>query len=225
MIISYEANTPAEAWKYVLKKFPTHGVIVNGKKPVDDTKAIDGVIITKIKNPTDRVEKNPVYGQKFIDEYKTQFLNPDCNGFEYTYGNRLCAYSWANGVVSYEDELVVSQNQIGYIIKTLSKDKASRRAVAITWQPWVDEFVEDVPCLQLVKCRVMKNKLHMEVVFRSHDMLLGYYPNVLGLSYLMDHIADHVGVQKGSLTVVSLSPHVYYNRDRDVYKAVTGLSI
>ena len=223
MIISYEANTPAEAWRYVLKQFPSHGVIVNGKKPVDDTKAIDGVIITKIKNPTDRVEKNPVYGQKFIDEYKTQFLNPDSRGFEYTYGERLCAYE--------DNEAYCHRNQINYIIKILQKDSKSRRAQAITWNPFFDtdedceDMPEDVPCLQLVKCRVMKNKLHMEVVFRSHDMLLGYYPNVLGLSYLMDHIADHVGVQKGSLTVVSLSPHVYYNRDRDVYKAVTVLSI
>lgn len=219
MIISYEANTPAEAWRYVLKQFPSHGVIVNGKKPVDDTKAIDGVIITKIKNPTDRVEKNPVYGQKFIDEYKTQFLNPDSRGFEYTYGQRFCSYMGS--------AYFANVNQIKYIIQELNRNVNSRRAQAITWNPLIDtrEGVEDVPCLQLVKCRVMKNKLHMEVVFRSHDMLLGYYPNVLGLSYLMDRIADHVGVQKGSLTVVSLSPHVYYNRDRDVYKAVTGLSI
>lgn len=220
MIISYEANTPAEAWRYVLKQFPTHGIIVAGKKSDDDTKAIDGVIITKIKNPTDIVEKNPVYGQGFIDEYKKSFLSANTAGFEYRYGERLCAYE-------HDGEIPDVINQIDYIIRTLRKDSKSRRAQGIIWNPFIDtnEKIEDVPCLQLVKCRVMKNKLHMEVVFRSHDMVLGYYPNVLGLSYLMDHIADHVGVQKGSLTVVSLSPHVYYNRDRDVYKAVTGLSI
>lgn len=213
MIINYTANTPAEAWRYVLKQFPTHGIIVG------DTKTIDGIIITEIKNPTDTVEKNPMYQQGFINAYKTQFLDGDCRGFEYTYGERLCAYP--------DTEERVGLNQIDYIIKTLQKDKTSRRAQAITWNPYIDtwENVKDVPCLQLVKCRIMKNKLHMEVVFRSHDMLSGYYPNVLGLSYLMDYIAEKVGVQKGHLTVVSLSPHVYHNRDRDMFKAVTGLKI
>lgn len=217
MIISYTANTPAEAWRYVLKQFPEHGIITG------DTKTIDGVIITEIKNPTDSVEKNPMYQQGFINAYKTQFLDTDCRGFEYTYGNRLCAYE--------DNEAYCYRNQINYIIKILQKDSKSRRAQAITWNPFFDtdedceNMPEEVPCLQLVKCRIMKNKLHMEVVFRSHDMLSGYYPNVLGLSYLMGYIAEKVGVQKGHLTVVSLSPHVYHNRDRDMFKAVTGMRI
>lgn len=213
MIINYTANTPGEAWRYVLKQFPTHGIIVN------DTKTIDGIIVTEIKNPTDTVEKNPMYQQGFINAYKTQFLDGDCRGFEYTYGERLCKYE--------DNEGYCCVNQIDYIIKTLQKDKTSRRAQAITWNVFydTDKDVKDVPCLQIVKCRIMKNKLHMEVVFRSHDMLSGYYPNVLGLSYLMDYIAEKVGVQKGHLTVVSLSPHVYHNRDRDMFKAVTGLKI
>ena len=213
MIFEHTANTPGEAWRHVLKLFPEHGIITG------DVKTIDGVIITEIKNPTDSVEKNPMYQQGFINAYKTQFLDTDCRGFEYTYGERLFAYP--------DREEYFEMNQIDYIIKTLQKDSKSRRAQAITWNPYIDawEDVKDVPCLQLVKCRVMKNKLHMEVVFRSHDMLSGYYPNVLGLSYLMDYIAEKVGVQKGHLTVVSLSPHVYHNRDRDVFKAVTGMRI
>lgn len=214
MIISYTANTPGEAWRYVLKQFPDYGVIVK------DTKTIDGVIVTEIKNPTDNVEKNPVYGQAFIDEYKKQFLTPINKGFEYTYGQRLIEYP--DG----KDKWSLSINQLEYIIKMLRADKNTRRAQAITWNPFVDTAVVDVPCLQIVKCRIVKGKMHMEVVFRSHDMLLGYYPNVLGLSYLMDYLVNEIGgVTKGHLTVVSLSPHVYYNRDRDTFKAVTGLRI
>ena len=219
MIISYTANTPAEAWRYVLKQFPKHSFIVKGVRDAEDTKAIDGVIITEIKNPTDLVEKNPMYQQGFINAYKEQFVNPDKGGHEYRYGERLFAYP--------DREEYFGMNQIDYIIRTLQKDKTSRRAVAITWNPYIDtwEDVKDVPCLQLIKCKIVNYRLHMEVVFRSHDMLSAYYPNVLGLSYLMDYIAERIGLPKGRLTVVSLNPHVYHNRDRDKFKQVTGMRI
>lgn len=214
MIINYTANTPGEAWRWVLKQFSSNGIVIK------DCKTIDGIIVTEIKNPTDRVEKNPVYGQTFIDEYKKQFLCANKNGFEYTYGQRLLAYP------DEERNLAWEVNQIEYLIKELKRDKNSRRAQGITWNPLIDPEKEDVPCLQLVRCVIVKGRLNMEVVFRSHDMLLGYYPNVLGLSYLQDYIINEIrGVSKGYLRVVSMSPHIYYNRDRDVYKAVTGLKI
>lgn len=210
----YTANTPHEAWKHILNFFVFHGTVIG------NCKTFDGIIVTEIRNPTDKVEKNPLYGQMFIDEYKTQFLNSDPKGFEYTYGERLCAYLTYDGIMC-------KVNQIDYIIRELKKDVNSRRAQAITWKPLFDtdcgdDDVEDVPCLQLVRCVVVHGRLNMEVVFRSHDMLKGYYPNVLGLSYLMDYIVKEVGgVTKGYLRVVSMSPHIYLS-DRDVFKALTG---
>lgn len=210
MIISYTANTPAEAWRYVLKQFTSNGVVIG------NCKTFDGVIVTEIKHPTDRIEKNPLYGQAFVDEYKKQFLNTNAGGFEYTYGQRLCSYP--NGEY-------YAVNQIKYIIEGLKRDKNSRRTQAITWNPLVDTMKEDVPCLQIVKCVIVRGKLNMEVVFRSHDMLKGYYPNVLGLSYLMDYIVSEIGgVSKGCLRVVSMSPHVYLS-DRDVFKVITGVKL
>lgn len=216
MIKEYTANTPHEAWKHILNFFVFHGTVIG------NCKTFDGIIVTEIRNPTDKVEKNPLYGQMFIDEYKTQFLNPDKKGFEYTYGQRLCQYP------DYTTNGCCNMNQIKYVIKMLQEDSNSRRAQAITWNPFFDAdekckyMPEDVPCLQLVRCVVVNGRLNMEVVFRSHDMLKGYYPNVLGLSYLMDYIVREVGgVTKGYLRVVSMSPHIYLS-DRDVFKALTG---
>ena len=210
MIFEHTAETPFQAWKWATKLFASNGVII------DKCKTINGIVITEIKHPTDSVEKNPLYGQMFIDEYKKQFLNPDPKDFEYTYGQRLCAYDTAGGYL----------DQIWCIIRELTRDVNSRRAQAITWNPLLDATGrEDVPCLQLVRCTVVKGRLNMEVVFRSHDMLKGYYPNVLGLNYLMDHIVKEVGgVTKGYLRVVSMSPHVYLS-DRDVYCAITGANL
>lgn len=210
MIINYVANTPAEAWRYILKQFISNGLVIG------DCKTLDGIIVTEIKNPTDRIEKNPLYKQMFIDEYKKQFLCANKNGFEYTYGQRLLAYP--DG----DEKWSLLTNQIECLVKELQRDKDSRRAQAITWNPFIDPYNEDVPCLQLVRCVIVKGRLNMEVVFRSHDMLKGYYPNVLGLSYLMDYLVKEVGgVTKGCLRVVSHSPHVYLS-DRDVFRAVTG---
>lgn len=210
MIYETTVETPYLAWKEALFRISASGILVDKKK------LFNGIIVTEIQRPTDIIQKNPLYGQMFIDEYKKQFLNPDPKGFEYTYGERLCSYMG--------NEDISNVNQIKYLIKTLQGDKNSRRAQGITWNPLIDtqEGIEDVPCLQLVRCVIVNGRLSMEVVFRSHDMLKGYYPNVLGLSYLMDYIVKEVGgVTKGYLRVVSMSPHVYTS-DRDVFKAVTG---
>lgn len=212
MIFEHTANTPAEAWRWVLKTVFADSVVkLKDVGIIGDCKTLDGIIVTEIKNPTDYIEKNPLYGKAFIDEYKKQFLSADSRGFEYTYGQRLLVY--------------FDVNQINYIIRELKRDKNSRRAQGITWSPIVDTKNEDVPCLQLVRCTIVKGRLNMEVVFRSHDMLKGYYPNVLGLSYLMDYIlAELGGYSKGYLRVVSMSPHVYLS-DRDVFKAITGCKL
>ena len=220
MIYETTVETPYQAWKNVLKTVFADSVVkLKDVGVIGNCKTLNGIIVTEIQRPTDIIQKNPLYGQMFIDEYKTQFLNPDPKGFEYTYGQRLCEYM--------DSDLISSANQIDYIIRELKRNKNSRRAQAITWNPFfdTDEYyknVEDVPCLQLVRCVIVRGRLNMEVVFRSHDMLKGYYPNVLGLSYLMDYIVKEVGgVTKGYLRVVSMSPHVYLS-DRDVFKAVTG---
>jgi len=41
----------------------------------------------------------------------------------------------------------------------------------VTWNPYVDEQLDDCPCLQLVQCLVREGRLSMKVVFRSNDML------------------------------------------------------
>ena len=207
MIINYTANTPAEAWRYILKQFIGNGFVIG------ECKTLDGIIVTEIKNPTHLIEKNPLYGQMFVEEYKKEFLTSDIRGFEYTYGSRLLTYLLRDSTFF---------DQIDYLVKELQRDKNSRRAQGITWDVNIDPCKEDVPCLQLVRCVIVRGRLNMEVVFRSHDMLKGYYPNVLGLSCLMDAIVEKVGgVTKGCLRVVSHSPHVYLS-DRDVFRAVTG---
>ena len=100
-----------------------------------------------------------------------------------------------------------------YIKRKLSAQQASRRAIAITWIPPIDESLGDCPCLQLVQCLVRGGVLQMKVVFRSNDMLSAAGPNMFALVSLQRHIADALGLPCGPYTHISLVPHIYYKRD------------
>jgi len=198
MTFNNEAKNPFEAWRNITQFF-----LSTNKDLIRDEKYVtyNGVIVSTIEKPTTIVGKNHKFSQDYGDAYVKQVVEGSENDFIYTYHKRLFDYD--------------SINQIEYIVDELNRDKKSRRAVAITWQPKIDEKLEDVPCLQFVKCLNQNGALDMTVMFRSHDMFLGFYMNVIGLSGLMQSIADKLNLNVGKLTVISLSAHVYIKRDSD----------
>jgi len=149
------------------------------------------------------------FQRRFMDRYADNLLNGSDAEFEYDYHRRL--FDWG-------EELTVDGNpvhvdQIAYIVRKLTSAVSSRRALAITWNPVVDETLDDCPCLQLVQCLVRDNRLQMKVVFRSNDMLSAAGANMFALAHLQKAIADRVGVPCGRYTHISLVPHIYYRRD------------
>jgi thymidylate synthase len=109
----------------------------------------------------------------------------------------------------------VHVDQIQYIIQKLRSFPNSRRALAITWNPVVDEHLDDCPCLQLVQCVLRNGLLDMKVVFRSNDMLSAAGANMYALVRLQQWIAERLSSGVGSYVHVSLVPHIYYLRDLD----------
>jgi len=104
-------------------------------------------------------------------------------------------------------------DQIAYIIRKLAASPVSRRAIAITWNPYVDEQLDDCPCLQLVQCLVRDGRLSMKVIFRSNDMLSAAGANMFALVHLQKYIGEQLGLPCGYYTHISLVPHIYYKRD------------
>jgi thymidylate synthase len=102
---------------------------------------------------------------------------------------------------------------------------STRRAVAITWTPEVDQDEKNVPCLQLIMCTIRRGRLDMKVVFRSNDMLSALGANMYGLTELQKFIADKIGVPVGTYTHISLVPHVYYKRDASELSKMLGPDI
>lgn len=196
-------DNPHEMWLEVTKHFLSHDSTL---MPSGDYITSTVPIVSIINHPTTKVQSNPKYSQAFADNYVKQMCEGNSDGdFVYTYHERLFNY---NGI-----------NQIQYIIDTLKSNPDSRRAIAITWQPEIDEKREDVPCLQNIICTrddcgdVNIDYLNMTAVFRSHDMFLGLPMNAIGLSGLMEKMTAELKCVMGTLTIVSLNAHIYRKRD------------
>ena len=158
------------------------------------------------------------FQQRFLEKYAHDLIHGTHAEFEYDYHGRL--FDWGESLSAMGKE--VHTDQVDYIIKKLAAQQASRRAIAITWIPPVDESLDDCPCLQLVQCVVRDGVLGMKVVFRSNDMLSAAGPNMFALAGLQRHIAEALGLPCGPYTHISLVPHIYYKRDANDLAAFCG---
>ena len=153
--------------------------------------------MVNIKNPLATEAPDGYFwtGEK-LDKYSEQFLSSDKQGFIYTYGNRLRAHF--DGI-----------DQIKEAIERLNNFKESRRAISVTWDPTVDTQNDEVPCMMLVDFKIRDGKLHTTGLWRSHDIYGAWFPNAVGLSNLAKYVAGEVGSEIGTLTIHSISAHIY----------------
>ena len=158
------------------------------------------------------------FQQRFVEQYATDLLNGLKAVFEYDYHGRL--FDWGERLSV--DGQPVHVDQIEYIAEKLRQSPMSRRAIAITWNPVIDEKLNDCPCLQLVQCILRDGKLAMRVIFRSNDMLTAAGANMYALVQLQKFIANKLGVPCGTYTHISLVPHIYYLRDMNDIEPFCG---
>jgi thymidylate synthase len=164
-----------------------------------------------VNHPATAPQASPAsrFQQRFLDQYAEHLLHGSAAKFEYDYHGRL--YDWGERLCSEGHEVHI--DQIAYISKKLQSAPSSRRAIAVTWNPVIDESLGDCPCLQIVQCLIRSNELQMHVVFRSNDMLSAAGANMYALVRLQQSIASELGVACGVYTHISLVPHIYYVRD------------
>lgn len=178
--------------------------------------------VIHLKNPLEEpmVHERSRFQRKFLDKYAENVIFGSDSKFEYDYNGRLRKY---DGHLGSSCANVESIDQVDYIIKKLRKNPQSRRAIAITWIPRIDENNDDCPCLQLLQCLVRSDdhgemKLNEKVVFRSNDMLSAAASNAYAFIKLQKHIAEELNLPLGSYEHISTNPHIYYKRDFDDLK-------
>lgn len=216
MAVLIEVSEIAEGWEKLVKEIMKKGAEIRDERG-SLTKELLNVMVS-IKNPLGKSQSNNYYlnnltdklagikdirvpegyfwrGEK-LETYSEQFISADLQGFIYTYGNRLRAHF--NDV-----------DQIQEAIERLKNCQESRRAISVTWDPNMDTKSDEVPCMILVDFKIRDNKLQTTALWRSHDIYGAWFPNAVGLTYLAQYVAGEVGLDLGSVTIHSISAHVY----------------
>lgn len=205
-----------KAHELIVKEIYSKGyerITTNGEKTLE----IDGSCIV-IDNPLTEpmVSVRAPFGKLFAEQYAEQILHGTKADFDYTYHDRL--YKWST---CFEPYLAI--NQVQCIIDELFDSPKSRRAVATLWIPSEDIKEENVPCLNLLQCKIVGDKLNMDVIFRSNDMCSAFGQNAYGLVQLQKHIADSLGLPVGRYQHISLIPHIYIARDKNDIERLIGV--
>ena len=128
-----------------------------------------------------------------LDDEHQIYLDDD--GFIYTYSERLQNYQ--------------GRNQLTDIVNRLKQDKGSNRAVAVTFNPFIDNERDDIPCLQLIQALVRDGKLILSVYFRSNDLYGAFPSNMMFLTYLGMKIANELDVKFDYIDYHCSSLHIY----------------
>jgi len=201
-----------------------------------DPKSKDVTLMLHIKNPfaEPRFHKCMPMGLNDLEKYIQEVVNgvhnswiaPEEGKWSYTYNSRL---------FEYEVPISGKINQISDMIKKLKETPYTRRARAITWQPWQDYSHGDPPCLQSLAFRAEKNtceicngngevshglcsecegigtidKLNMSVVIRSNDAYKAAFGNLIAFTELQKTVADELGIRTGEVSYYAESFHIY----------------
>ena len=222
MSFQIEVNQIADGWETLVKKIMAEGKEINDERG-SLTKEILNTLVT-IRDPlgnqkskknaeTDMFENIKVptgyfwRGEK-LKIYSEQFISDDKQGFVYTYGNRLRAHF--EGI-----------DQIQVAIDRLKNCTESRRSISVTWDPTVDTKVDEVPCMILVDFKIRDGKIYTTGLWRSHDIYGAWFPNAVGLTYLTKYAADQLGVEVGTVTIHSISAHIYEVNFDDAKKTLS----
>ncbi|MEM4441743.1 MAG: thymidylate synthase [Ignisphaera sp.] len=205
MIVYVYAKSLPEAWEKSLVELKNLGIAIDteyGEKSID----APAVIVVEEPFSEPRVHlRGIVAGSlkgllEYVDEVVYGVHDHLVERFGYTYHERLFSYRLPNGVVV---------NQIEKIIEKLKKAPYSRRAQAITWQPWKDLETEHPPCLQRMWFRVIDNKLVLHIHMRSNDALKAAYMNMYAFTELQRYVAQQLDVPVGRYIHIADSYHVY----------------
>lgn len=218
-----ERNTIGEMHEAIIKEILLNGEQQESKHGItlEHPEGIDAKILKPFELPI----KSMAYKLPFhaMEYYATQVLNilPTTNtnkDFDYNCGNRWLDYFTAKGLLSgYNgDGDSLGFNQIKYmIIKELQKDITSRRAVVVSIFPPVDYYRKHIPCISFLQFLYRNNELNLIVYIRSNDMLSAWGADAFALSKVLEYVAKELNFKTGYLEILSVSAHIYYNRDAE----------
>ncbi len=239
-VLTARGRSLAEAWEKSLLELWKNGAEVRTEYDAKDEAgefaeppSIDATMLIVVEDPASEplihrafpggLEDLEEYRQEVLDGIKDHWVrdpdDPDDKRWEYTYHERLTAYR-VPGRGGRDDERI---DQLEAVVKKLARSPYTRRAQAVTWQPWCDPDCYDPACLQSLWFRILPDaagtwRLNMNVRFRSRDAFDAAFMNCFAFVCLMERtakeIAELAGREVGLGRYVDLSDsyHIYGKR-------------
>jgi thymidylate synthase len=220
MINAVSAESIGSAHKQIIDKIMLHGKHVITEDS-EDTVELDSPLIVQVHMPLydPMIYRLPSgfavcgFNKNYMEEYATQMMNPNnTNNFSYTYGSRLRDYTI--------DGLHIDQFES--VIEKIARHPSTRRAIMHTWDVMNDLNGHHVPCIQTIQFLWRDTYINCVATIRSNDMLMAWGCNAYGLARMMEVAAAKLSseynllTRVGTLTTISSSAHIYYDRDADV---------
>ncbi|MCF7866573.1 thymidylate synthase [Candidatus Woesearchaeota archaeon] len=168
---------------------------------------------TNIEGPIDLMRKSKIWIYPSKEELSSiMFKINQAPIYEYTYGGRIFNFS---GQFDQVNE---------FIVPLLKKDFSSRRAVMSIYNPLQDSDINNrnTPGIIYLHFRIKENKLWVTAHIRSNDLFFGWPANLYQLYELQNSIAKELKIEKGKLTVISDSAHIFLD-DQDRINEVVGV--
>jgi len=244
-VLTARGKSLAEAWENSLLALNEGGAEVRTEYDATDDSgeyadppSLDATMVMVVEEPASEplihrafpggLEDLEEYRQEVLDGIKDHWVrdpdNPEDQRWEYTYHERLVRYR-VPGIHEKGEGL----DQLAKVVEKLSQSPFTRRAQAITWQPWCDPDCYDPPCLQSFWFRVLPGadevwRLNMNVRFRSRDAFDAAFMNCFAFVNLMERTAREIGekagreVRLGRYVDMSDSYHIY-GRRREAFEA------
>lgn len=215
-----EGQCLADAWEKSLVAVYRDGCDVRTEydKP-DDPPSKDCSMTIVVRDPLAEpiIHKDFPGGLEDLQEYVMEVLegikdhcvrsaadDPNDTRWEYTYHQRLFGYSVPGLNQTYD--------QIELIAGRLARTPHTRRAQAITWKVWEDNFCYDPACLQSIWCRLLPANddvwvLNTNVRFRSNDAYKAAFMNMFALTQLQVRIAERITALSGRQVILGRYVH------------------
>lgn len=200
-----EARCLAEAWEASVARLWELGTVAETEYG-QRSKDAPAIILVKEPLAEPRIHlKGIVAGSlrglyEYVDEVLEGVHDHLVEKVGYTYHERLFAYRLPSG------EAI---DQVQRVIEKLREAPYTRRAQAITWQPWKDLEYEYPPCLQRLWFRIVGGKLVLHAHMRSNDALKAAFMNMYAFTELQRRVAEELGVGVGYYMHVVDSYHIY----------------
>lgn len=233
-VFSVQAKSLPEAWeKAIILAWLGGAQIKTEYDREGDPPSKDCTMLVEIQEPfaEPRIHLGSPSGPEELEIYRLEVVkgihdnHVGSGGWTYSYHDLLAAYRRWDTVV----------DQIAFIVEKLTEAPYTRRAQAITWDPFKDPSRQYPPCLQRIWCRLLPGEggqpvLNMNSHWRSRDGYRADFMNKFVFTDFQRHIAgqltERLGktVRVGRYVDISDSYHIY-GKDWKEFKAVFALII